>query len=292
MITEQQRTARRQFVGSSDAAAILGLDPYRSAADVYLDKTGQVEAFAGNEATARGVRLEPVLLDYAESELGREIARDVMRVHANELLCTNFDGLIYDDEGMPAESVEAKSTVNSDEWGEPGSDEVPHRVIVQAHMGFACLPSLRVCHVPVLMPGYKTLDFRLYRISRDEEIVRIVETECSKFMTHHVRLGIPPDDFRPSIEVLKRIRREPGKAIEVRRDTFERWVVLNAAESQAKKDAEAAKAALLAEMRDGDGCLVDGQLVATFLPQTKKEHVVKECTYRVLRRKKAKGEPR
>lgn len=41
-ITQKQREFRRSHIGSSDIAAILGKDPYKTAYDVWLDKTGQL----------------------------------------------------------------------------------------------------------------------------------------------------------------------------------------------------------------------------------------------------------
>lgn len=288
-LTAEQRTARRQYIGSSEAAAILGLDPYRSASDIWLEKTGQLAEWDGNEATERGRLLEPVLLDWAEGELRKEFSRDVMITHRNGMLCTNFDAIVAIHDGDIRESVEAKTTVIEEGWGEPGTDEVPDRVIAQAHHGFACLPSLKTCWVPVLLPTYRKFDFRLYRIERNEKLVEAVELACTGFMERHVRLGIPPDDFRPSLEVLKRVRREPGKPVEIHRATLEKYIVLNAAVDHVTEERDAAKAALLAEMGDGDAASIGGEIVATYLETNRREHVVKASTYRQLRIKKAKG---
>lgn len=55
---------RRTFIGGSDAAATLGLDPYRSPVALWLEKTGRTEGFEGNAATEWGHRLEPVVADW------------------------------------------------------------------------------------------------------------------------------------------------------------------------------------------------------------------------------------
>jgi putative phage-type endonuclease len=55
---------RRTFIGGSDAAAVLGIDPYRSPVALWLEKTGQEHGFGGNEATEWGHRLEPVVADW------------------------------------------------------------------------------------------------------------------------------------------------------------------------------------------------------------------------------------
>jgi putative phage-type endonuclease len=55
---------RRTFLGGSDAAAAIGIDPYRSPVALWLEKLGRVDGFAGNNATEWGRRLEPVVADW------------------------------------------------------------------------------------------------------------------------------------------------------------------------------------------------------------------------------------
>lgn len=51
---------RRSIIGVSELAACMGLDPWRSALDVYNLKRGLVEPFAGNRHTERGNELEDI----------------------------------------------------------------------------------------------------------------------------------------------------------------------------------------------------------------------------------------
>ena len=62
-ITEQQRIERRASIGSSDVAAILGVDTFRNAADVYWSKV-QVLDTPGNPAMDAGTRFEPTIMDW------------------------------------------------------------------------------------------------------------------------------------------------------------------------------------------------------------------------------------
>ena len=47
---DQWLAERRTGIGGSDAGAILGVNKYRTALDVYLDKTGQAEDQVENDA--------------------------------------------------------------------------------------------------------------------------------------------------------------------------------------------------------------------------------------------------
>lgn len=57
---EEWLKARQKYIGGSDAACILGLNPYRSNLDLYREKIGLVKApdLSGNEAVEYGTKAE------------------------------------------------------------------------------------------------------------------------------------------------------------------------------------------------------------------------------------------
>jgi putative phage-type endonuclease len=289
VITAAQREARRKYAGSSDAAAICGLDPYRSAADVWLAKTGRADDFAGNEHTDRGNLLEPVVLTWARERIGRDFARDVMDVGACGLLAANFDGRSGGSVPEPF-VVEAKTTVTDDEWGDEGTDQVPDRVVCQVHHQMTVAgPEFRVAFVPVLIPGFKAFDFRLYRVDRDDELADALAARCRAFMTDHVRADVRPADFKPSLDVLKRVRREPDKLLDgmLSADLVDAWEQAKLTLKQAKEEEEKVKAALIAALDVAEGALCPQGLI-TYLQTSRKGYVVEPTTYRTLRLKKAR----
>ena len=65
-LTDAQRAARRHGLGGSDVAAVLGLDPWRSPLDVYVDKVEGSQR-TENAPMQWGNRLEAPIADaYAE----------------------------------------------------------------------------------------------------------------------------------------------------------------------------------------------------------------------------------
>ena len=52
---------RSKTIGASEIGAILGVNPYMTPADVWMVKTLRKPEFAGNEATERGLILEPAI---------------------------------------------------------------------------------------------------------------------------------------------------------------------------------------------------------------------------------------
>jgi len=63
--------ARRSGLGGSDAAAVMGVDPYRTPLDVYLDKLGQGEDRPDTTRMRAGRLLEPVVAQLWEEDTGK-----------------------------------------------------------------------------------------------------------------------------------------------------------------------------------------------------------------------------
>lgn len=81
---------RKNAIGSSDCAAILGISPYKTKLELWLNKTGiKPDTFTGNYATARGQELEPKIRDWFNNTYGckmvpeRKIHEEFDHVRAN-----------------------------------------------------------------------------------------------------------------------------------------------------------------------------------------------------------------
>lgn len=294
-ISEQQREQRRKYIGSSDAAAVMGVDPYKSAADLWLDKTGQCDGFDGNDATDRGNWLEPALLNFAEHRLSAALRvhgafiRDLMKVHDSQLLSANFDG-IQAVGGVNEEPfiVEAKSSVIDANWGEDGTDQVPDHVLIQVHhQFFVAGPEYRVAYVPVILPAFKSFDFRLFRVERNNDLAELVAQRGMEFMRKYVQPRIMPSNYKPSLEVLKRMRREPQKVVPVNDSLVDSLIIARATRKQAEADVKQAETELLEAMGDADGASYCGGVV-TYLETHRKGYTVEPTTFRSLKVKAAK----
>lgn len=283
MITELQKVQRQGKLGSSSAAAAMGLDPYRSPADVYLELTGMADGFDGNDATERGNLLEPVIVKWAEQQIGKRFESDVMSIDVTGLLCWNADAVFRDDNGAIVEGMEAKSTVLDDGLGEEGTDQIKEQWLVQVMQGFALVPTLRMMWVPVLLPGFKRFDFRMYRVERNDELAGIVQAKGLGFMRDHVIPRVPPTDFRPSLEVLKRVRREPNKIVPISGELLDKYIVINAAKKQAVEDSELAQAELIASLDDAEAGETDDGRKVTYMTTKRKGYTVEPTEYRSLR---------
>ena len=67
-----EKRDRTKFIGGSDIAVIMGLSPYKTAYQLWLEKTGQVEAedISLLPHVQRGILNEPIALEKLQAEVG------------------------------------------------------------------------------------------------------------------------------------------------------------------------------------------------------------------------------
>ena len=325
-INDRQRAQRKNKIGSSDAPAILGVDGYRNAYDVYLSKTQDLAEIDDNMAITIGNALEKSILDWAAGELKVSIRKNCYRASGDGINAANLDATIpaFDDAVLEGKtSGIMHPTPEKELWGESGTIQVPDRVTVQVHHQMYCCGANRA-FVAALIGG---LGLRLYEIARNDDLIDILVEQINDFWINHVLARIPPPaEFYPSMDVIKRIRRVPEKVValddvwlcadclrqvshapllgddgkimtcpcsgEIIRDytatrVVERWQRINRARLKLEKMTEGAKAAAVALLGDAEaGLLPDGRLL-TFEETTRKAYSVAEKTYRTARIRKA-----
>ncbi len=200
---QQWLEQRRTGIGGSDVSAILGLNKFKTALDLYRDKRGETDLDDGQSEPAYwGTVLEDVVADeYARRE-GRTVQRvnTMMRHPSHDFAIANIDRAVVRDgkrarwngvKLLGTDRILECKTANgfaAQQWGEPGSDYVPQPYLVQCQWYMAITDTART-DLAVLIGGQ---DFRVYRIPRDDELIDILLTEAAAFW-QRVQDGIPPD---------------------------------------------------------------------------------------------------
>lgn len=191
---------RRKGIGGSDAAAIAGLNPWRSAAAVYLDKVGEVEP---EELNSERIRVGHDLEDYVARRFcdatGKKVRRNNYMLHHDE-----YDFILADiDREIVGENaiLECKTTNSfaAKDWAE----EPP------LHYQIQCLHYLLVtgadrCYIAALIGNER---FMFHVIERDEYVLAdLLEIEL-RFWRENVEAGVcPPPDGAPAYdEMLKKL---------------------------------------------------------------------------------------
>ena len=173
------RLDRSTYLGGSDVAPILGISPWRTPLDVYLDKIQprKEETDPGRlKVLNRGKRMEPYVIDLLAEETGLEIIRRGERYLDPDL---DFIAAEIDAEAATGENIEIKtvSPFKAREWGEEQSDEIPLHYAAQAMHGMM-VTSREVCVFGVLIGGD---DFRVYRIERDDVTIDAIRQKEIEF---------------------------------------------------------------------------------------------------------------
>lgn len=287
-ITTAQLERRKAHLGSSDLAALLGLDQRRNRYDLWLEKTGKLAPEAddanGNNPKAAGKLLEPAVLQWAELEIGK-LTRNQYRSAKDQGLpigC-NIDGILFE----TGDPVEAKTSGlygnTNDVYGEPNTDQVPDHVIIQSH-GHMIATEREICYVPAFI-AFR--GFVMFQVPRDAAIADAICSEASSFWEKNILADIPPDNILPHPAIVKRVRREASKVVPLDHKLVEVWQTLKEHESNAKKAKDEALAAILASLGDAEGGDTEfGQF--TYFETSRSGYTVQPCSFRTPRFKKAK----
>ncbi|HAA6035890.1 TPA_asm: hypothetical protein GF143_08185 [Listeria monocytogenes] len=156
---------RRLGIGGSDAGIIMGLNQYKTAFELWLDKTDQVlpDESAG-EAAYWGNQMEEVVAKEFEKRTGKKVRRsNMMYQHPeHDFMLANVDRFVVGEDAI----LECKtaSAYLAKEWE---ADEVPATYLVQIQHYLAVTGKSKA-YVAVLIGGNK---FIWKEIKRDDELI-------------------------------------------------------------------------------------------------------------------------
>jgi len=257
-----------------------------------------------SEAIEIGNLIEAPLVEWCGKQLGSPVITDPERLSKvcpdHPLFASNIDALL---EYLPRTGVEGKSTSMVEQWGTPGTDEVPDRVLLQCQQ-HAFVHDLDEVYVPVLT-GKFGLKRELYRVPRSDAIIKAIIEKGEAFWNEHVIPRIPPVATEaPSLDMLKRIRRIPATWAEsCDLSLITEWEEAKKARLDAEKAEKAAFAQILTAMMDAEGMRLSDGRELTYFEQTRSgvdaarlsteypevyQAVSKVSTFRVARIRKGK----
>lgn len=179
---------RRDKIGASEAAPLLGLSPYSNPHKVWLSKQkGFIDK--DNPAMRRGRELEPEALRLFESETGYLMSPKVMTSEDRPYLMASFDGFEID--GKCAVEIKCGGEkLHLDSMYGKIPDyyiaQMQHQMYVgRLHEIYYC--SYRPTHVKQIY---------IEIVKRDEDFIQnMIEVE-RKFYEEHMLTGIPPGNDR------------------------------------------------------------------------------------------------
>ena len=216
--------ARKQGLGGSDIAAVLGLSPWRTPLDVYLDKTGQTPDLEPNEAMHWGTVLEDVVARHYAETTGHTVQRvnTLLRHPKYDWMLANLDRAIvqpgsrarWDGEKLAGAEgvleVKTASAYKADEWT---GESLPVYYTTQV-LWYMAVTSLPYADVAVLIGGNH---YEQRRVEFDPELARDIRERCEAFWCRHVLAGLPPEPVNAA-DVVKLYPQDNGTLIEADAD--------------------------------------------------------------------------
>jgi putative phage-type endonuclease len=205
-LTSEQLAVRRTGVTATDVPAILGLSPWRSPFDVWLEKCGKAPPVEETEDMQRGTFLEDGARRWYAHRTGAKVAQPGTVVHPTDsLVIATPDGVAL--LGGDVRGLEIKMPSSAHGWGEPGSDAVPDYYVPQVVWQLAAMAEwMDTVDVFAVLEGKP----RLYHVRRDVELEGLLVDEAHRFWRDHVVTGRPPEVEPRDLESVSRAFRHSG----------------------------------------------------------------------------------
>ena len=190
MQDDKWREGRKHSIGASDAAAVMGISPWKTEAQLWDEKANGKMLDFHNADTMRGHRSENHILELYGIETERKIfsgERIMLVSKRNSFMSCTLDGIDFTDENNPI-VIEVKSVKFS--HGEWSDDKIPDYYFTQL------LHQLAVTgwNEAILLvrftrnEGWESASERMYHVKREDvqdQIDKLVRKE-SKFWNEYV----------------------------------------------------------------------------------------------------------
>ncbi|MFK8242842.1 MULTISPECIES: lambda-exonuclease family protein [unclassified Facklamia] len=181
-------TIRSKGIGGSDVGTLLGLNPFKSKYQLWLEKTGQLEApdIGSNVAVQIGNELENLVARLFMQETGLQVQKDNKTYFHKDypFLLANIDRKIIGQKAL----LECKTTsaFNKAQWED---DEIPASYIMQVQHYLNVLDYDKA-YIAVIIGNH---DFIWKEIERDQELIDMYTKEAETFWNEHVLKNAAPE---------------------------------------------------------------------------------------------------
>lgn len=170
---------RKRGIGGSDAGAVCGLNPYRTAMQVYEDKMTDLIEEIDNEAMRQGREFEDYVARRFMEATGKKVRRSNFMYYDEEhpFMLADVDRMIVgENAGLECKTA---SPYLADQWKD---GRIPISYQIQCHH-YISVCNADAWYIAVVIYGR---EFRYYRIERDEEAILDLRQIEKNFWENHV----------------------------------------------------------------------------------------------------------
>ena len=197
-------TVRRQGIGSSDAAAAVGLNPYKSQLQLWMEKTGRDGALPVVDPSDEqspmywGTLLEPIVAAHYTRRSGHRVRRvnAVLQHPEHSWMLANIDREVVGASDVQILECKTAGIHGARLW----RDGVPEYVQLQV-MHQLAVTGKQAADVAVLLGGQ---ELQVFRIERDDTLIAQLVALEQQFWGYVERDQQPPADGSASAELALR----------------------------------------------------------------------------------------
>lgn len=200
---------RKSGIGGSDASAILGFNRYKSAFQLYIEKTSELVEESDSEAAYWGNVLEDVVAKEFAKRTGKKIRKinRMLRHPKHYFMTANLDRDVVGEKAF----LECKTASEylKDSWN---GEDVPAAYLCQLQH-YLAVTGYEKAYIAVLIGGNK---FVWKEVDRDDEFIELMIQHEKSFWENHVLANVPPaiDGSTSASELLaKMYPQDDGSAI-------------------------------------------------------------------------------
>lgn len=269
LINQDFTQDRSKYIGGSDIGAILGLSPYRTPLEVWMEKTGK----SLNQVDSLPLRFGAFAEAFVASEYSRatgfKLAHDQSTfIHPQyPYMRAHIDRLVLGDgaDSPPTRLLECKtaSPFTLSNSGEAKSDQVPMSYLCQC-IWYMAIADIDKTDLAVL---FGNSDFRIFEIARDAELESLVINRAIDFWENYVLKDIPPSaQTEADCQALFK-NSDPEKIAEANEEVFLLLQHLSEHNIQIalhEKEVGAIKQVLMQTMGHAETLSYQGQILATW----------------------------
>lgn len=184
---EEWLELRQIGIGGSDAAAACGLSKWKSPAQLYIEKTCQIQKEEGeSEHLRQGRDFEDYVAQRFCEETGKKVRRDNFMMADSEypFLIADIDRRVVGEDAI----LECKTTTpyNRDKWAD---GQIPIEYELQC-LHYMSVTGARKCYIACLIFG---TDFIIREIDWDDETIEMLRAKEIEFWTDYVEKGVMPE---------------------------------------------------------------------------------------------------
>ena len=260
-----------QFViGASDAATVLGVNPYKTPLRLYYEIQGLVDRDPPNLAMKRGTLLEPVVMQIWVEESGQGVVECLPMLMSIEYpyIAASIDGVTDDGQAIVEIKTTTKAMYRPESWdhldGPPKyfgdhDDHIPYNYYLQVQQQML-VSGIQVAYLAVMFDP-RTVKF--YRIEGSMAVQEEIKEALTKFYIDTINNQEPVIEPHPALksDVAGIFPVEEKKEVylsDAAAEAYQKYEQLSLDAARISAEMDALKAVIVAEAKDASTAHIPG----------------------------------